>query len=489
LVEPTTRRANALRASERELRDRAEEHGQGHLFGFWDDLDEAGREELLVHVASIDFDLIERLVDQHLRSESAHAPPSTELRPAPVITLADREENGRPSAREVEARARGEEMLRSGEVAAFVVAGGQGTRLGWDAPKGTFPIGPVTSRTLFQYFAEQILALSRRYGTRIPWYVMTSEANDEATRAFLAENRRFGLPESDVSIFPQDMLPAVDAEGRILLESPSRVFRSPNGHGGSIKALYDSGAIDDMRRRGIRWISYFQVDNPLVPVCDPVFLGYHALASADMSSKVVHKSSWDEKVGVIGRRGDELTVIEYSDLPEELARETDEHGHLKWWAGSIAIHVFSVDFVLRLNERGFSLPYHVARKRISHVDPRHRSGAGVVPEPQETNGVKFETFVFDALGHAREAVTLEVRREDEFSPVKNAEGKDSAETCRRDLTARNLRWLEAAGARIERDASGGFPGFVEIGPLTAIDAMDLRRKLRPETVVRPGFII
>lgn len=486
LAEKTKRREHALNVDESSLRDTAEQHGQGHLFTFWDRLDSSGRDRLRAEIATIDFPLISRLVDEHVRRESAGSDDAGEARltPAPVLSLAEREEGGRPSSREIEARACGDEVLRRGEVAAFVVAGGQGTRLGWDGPKGTFPVGPVTSRTLFQYFAEQILALGRRYGAPIPWYVMTSEANDAETRRFFEEHDRFGIAQKNSSIFTQDMMPAVGRDGKILLDSPSSIVRSPNGHGGSIKALYDSGAIDEMQERGVRWISYFQVDNPLVPVCDPAFIGYHVLAGAEMSAKVVRKASWDEKVGVIGRRDERLSVIEYSDLPEERARETESDGSLRWWAGSIAIHIFSVDFVARLNDHGFRLPFHVARKKIPHIDL-----AGNAVSPDEEEGLKFETFVFDALGEARGAVTLEVRREDEFSPVKNREGGDSVDTCRRDLTARNLRWLEAAGARIARGSDGDFEGHVEIGPLSALDAAGVARRIAPGAIVEPGFVL
>jgi UDP-N-acetylglucosamine/UDP-N-acetylgalactosamine diphosphorylase len=369
-------------------------------------------------------------------------------------------------------------------VAAFVVAGGQGTRLGFDGPKGAFPIGPVSRRALFQLHAEKLRALSRRYSRSIPWYIMTSESNHRATADFLRAGEFFRLAEEDVRLFQQETLPAVDRGGKIILEARSRIFTSPNGHGGSIKALKDSGALDDMRRRGIDAIFYFQVDNPLLVMCDPVFLGRHALAGAEMSSKAVRKAGWSEKVGVIGLRDGRLTVIEYSDMPEEQARETLPDGSLKYWAGNIAIHVLAVDFVERLNRGGFQLPYHVAEKAVPFIDER-----GELQKPAGKNGIKFETFVFDALKEANQAVTMEVRREDEFSPVKNTSGEDSVEKSRRDLTAMYLRWLEASGARIERGRNGGFDGHVEISPLTSLDGSGLAERVGPGTVVKDGFRI
>lgn len=463
--------------NEQELRALAEAKGQGHIFAFWDQLEPSRREALLEQVRRIDFDLMERLCRELLDQSGPKEP--VELSPAEIIPLPTTDEERR---REDRARERGEELLRAGRVAAFVVAGGQGSRLGLDGPKGAFVIGPVTDRTLFQIHAEKIRALSRRHGRRIPWLVMTSEANHEDTREEFRRRAHFGLDEEDCILFQQGMLPAVDREGRFLLESRSRVFTAPNGHGGSIQAIHDSGALEALRSRGIDTIFYFQVDNPLVSICDPVFLGHHDLAAAEMSSKVVRKRDWREKVGVIGRRDGRLTVLEYSDLPEDDARATLPDGSLKYWAGSVAIHVLSVDFIAKLNRGGFQLPFHRAEKSVPHVDT-----SGEPRQPEGKNGVKFETFVFDALEAASRSVTVEARREEEFSPVKNAEGEDSPGTARRDLTEQALRWLEACGAEIEREADGSFRGHVEISPLTALDREELARHVRPGTPVRPGF--
>ena len=464
---------------ERAIRERAARHGQDHIFRFWDDLSGTERASLLEQAASIDFELMERLVRDHVKAPPESPPAS--LSPAPIVAAPAGDDARRAADR---AAATGEQALRAGRVAAFLVAGGQGTRLGFDGPKGAYEIGPVTRRTLFQLHAEKIAALSRRSGKTVPWYIMTSESNHDATVAYFREHAFHGLREDSVRFFRQDMLPAVDRAGKFLLETKSRVFTSPNGHGGSLKALRDSGALADMKERGIDVIFYFQVDNPLVEICDPVFLGRHLEARADMSSKVVRKSSWKEKVGVIGLLGGKLAVIEYSDLPEAAARAVLPDGSLEYWAGSIAIHVLSADFVDRLTRGGFHLPYHRAEKAIPHVDASAR-----VVKPSEKNGIKFETFVFDALAEARNSVTMEVLREEEFSPVKNAEGEDSPATSRRDLTALYLRWLEENGASIERDQGGAFPGYAEISPLAALRASDLAGKVRPGTVVRPGFLL
>ncbi len=463
-----------------DLRAKVEAHGQRHVLDFFEELDERERGELLEQIGRIDFDLLDVLRSRHLDSPEKSAS-GAELAPASFIRLprSDEERAAWDRARDL-----GEEMLRSGRVAAFVVAGGQGSRLDFDGPKGAFEIGPVSNRSLFQIHAEKILALGRRHGVQIPWLVMTSPVNHDATVDFLHQHDHFGLAAEDVRCFQQEMLPAVDRDGKLLLEEKGRIFVSPNGHGGSIKALHDSGALTDLEHRGVDTIFYFQVDNPLLQMCDPVFLGFHACENAEMSSKVVRKTGWSEKVGVVGRRNGRLTVVEYSDLTETEARTTVEDGSLKYWAGSVAIHVLSTNFVASLNAGGFRLPYHRAEKAIPYID-----ASGQRCDPDGKNGVKFETFVFDALGEARHAATLEAARKSEFSPVKNARGEDSIETSRKDLTSQYLRWLDACGAQIERDPEGNFQGHVEISPLTALDETDLRDHIEPGTVVRDGFII
>lgn len=465
---------------ETHLRNLAEEHGQEHVFRFWDELNSAERLVLLDQLRNVDFALTERLVRKHIVA-AAVSPEKGTLSPAPIIALpsSEKEEQATGAAHQ-----RGEELLRKGQVACYVVAGGQGTRLGFDGPKGTFTIGPVSQRSLFQIHAEKIRALSVRYGAKIPWYVMTSEGNHPATVNFFQKMQFFGLGQENVRFFQQEMLPAVDEKGKFLLHAKSCIFTSPNGHGGSLKALHESGSLRDMRERGIDSIFYFQVDNPLVDVCDPVFLGHHALGESEMSSKVVRKSSWEERVGVIVLRDGVLTVIEYSDLSDEEAQAITSDGNLKYWAGSIAIHLLSVDFVEGLNQGGFSLPYHRAAKNVPYLDE-----AGSRCEPTDKNGIKFETFVFDALNKARHSVTMEVRREQEFSPVKNATGDDSPRKAREDMTALYLRWLEACGAKVERGEDGSFAGHVEINPLMALDAADLSKHVKPGSVVRDQFTV
>jgi len=435
------------------LRKTLSEHGQEHVLGFWPDLAEGARRKLSKQLGGLDLDLLDRLV----RGEGVFEPdpdPSAIDEPE-VVTLpaTDGDLARLRAAREV-----GLEEMHAGRVAAPAVAAGQGTRLGFDGPKGA--------------------------GRPIPWYIMTSEGNDKATRAFLRKHKHFGLDPEDVFIFTQGMLPAADGEGRMFLAEPGRVFTAPNGHGGTLSALADSGALEDMTSRGIEHVYYFQVDNPLVPVPDPVFIGHHVEAGAEMSSKVLRKRSPEEPIGTVVRREGRPVVIEYSDIPPEVQDAVTAEGDMRYPWGSIAIHVISVGFVRRFMDDGLALPFHRARKQIPHVDAE---GQLVIPE--EPNGTKFEMFIFDALHFAKASVTMEVAREDEFAPVKNASGKDSVATSRAALSDLYARWLETAGVAVEREADGAVAGALEISPLTADSAEALKGNLPPETEFRDGLAL
>lgn len=437
-------------------------YGQEHLLRFWERLSGPERESLAGEVRSIDFELLKALRGSAEKAASAVG----DIQPLDFIELPGDEIS---AAKWAGARKTGEKALADGSVAALVVAGGQGTRLGFDGPKGCFPIGPVSGRTLFQLFCEKVLAASRRYETTIPFLVMTSPSNDAATRAFLEENVWFGLPRDSVRIFSQGRMPAVDCDGKLILEGPGRIFMSPNGHGGSLKALWDCGVIEWLESRGIDTISYFQVDNPLVNAVDAAFIGFHIQEAAEMSLKVLRRTIPDEKLGVYCLGDGRRRVVEYIDMPAEKMNARDDEGRLLFAGGSIAIHCFSVDFVQRLNEGAFSLPIHCAAKKVPCVD---ESGAAV--EPDEPNATKYETFVFDALLFTERVAAIETAREREFSPVKNASGADSPETARRDVSRHYASWLEAAGVEVPRDEEGGLLHAIEISPLVADSAEELK---------------
>jgi len=461
--------------------------GQGQVFAFWPQLDEAARRGLLEQAAEIDLAEVARLARTLLAGGAAPAVDLTGLEPAPYVPLPAH--GGDPGAW-ARAAAAGAEALRAGRIAAFTVAGGQGTRLGFDGPKGTFPVTPVKRKPLFQVFAEKILAAGRRHGRPLPWFIMTSHANHAATEAFFAEHRWFGLDRARVHFFRQGRMPAVDFEGRILLESPGGIAMSPDGHGGSLRALHRSGALDVMRSEGVGTISYFQVDNPLVRCIDPAFLGWHRTHGAEMSAKMVPKAYPEEKLGHFCRQRGRLVVIEYSDLPVAMQREVDPAtGRLRYLAGSIAIHVLDREFVRRLAEAGggAALPFHRADKKVATVD-----AAGRPVKPAQPNGVKFEMFVFDALPFARRPLVIETDRADDFSPVKNAEGVDSPRTAREDQLRQFARWLRSVGAAVEVDATGLPRLALEVSPLFGDDAASFAAswaRRSPPPAVRDGLYL
>ncbi len=454
-------------------------HGQSHLLRFYDELSPAEQKALLDSVAAIDFDYLDELIEKYARSNPSFKP-AGDVVPPPIVPAkpADKAEADRLAR----AFRRGEELIAAGKVAAFVVAGGQGTRLGYEGPKGCLEATPVTHKPLFRVFAEQILAASQRYSTTIPWYIMTSPANDVATRAFFRQNKFFGLNADDVFFLVQGTMPAFSTDGRLLLASKSSLALNPDGHGGSLTALRKSGALDDMAARGVEIISYFQVDNPLVRCVDPLFIGLHDMESAEMGAKCLPKRDPMEKLGNFCLVDGKVTVIEYSDMPEELARQTTEDGRLRFSAGSIAIHTLSRKFVEKLTADGRCLlPYHRAEKKVSCIDE-----AGKLVKPETPNAVKLEMFVFDALPLAKNVVVLETLRSEEFSPIKNASGADSLTSSLHDQVRRAAAWLETAGITVPRDAGGQIAAAIEISPLFADSAKVLAEKIDKSLTITTG---
>ena len=453
-------------------------HHQEHILGFWDELDSVQKDGLLGQIEGLDFEKIDQWVE-NLVKNSDLSPDNRDFEQAVYYPAISPDE--KLSQKYAKARELGKKLISGGKVAAFTVAGGQGTRLGFDGPKGDFPLSPIKNKTLFTIFAEAIAAASAKYGRNLPWYVMTSPLNFSQTKNIFARNNYFGLNSADIFIFQQGTVPNFDIDGRILMAKADAITCSPDGHGGSLKALYQSGAIEDMKKRGVEFISYFQVDNSLINIFDPLFIGLHAGDGAEMSSKAVKKTGPEEKVGNFCLADGKVAVIEYSDLPDELAKKTNEDGSLVFELGSIAIHIISRDFVERLNAKGFALPLHRAVKKISHIDA---DGNEVVPA--EPNGVKLETFVFDAIPIAETSIIFETLREQEFAPVKNASGVDSAESSRQLLIDRAADWLESAGVCVPRKADGSVDAVIEMAASFAIEKEDVEAKIGSVSEIKPG---
>ncbi|MDP0499278.1 MAG: UDPGP type 1 family protein [Verrucomicrobiota bacterium JB022] len=465
-----------------ELIEKFNAAGQGQVFRFWDRLDAGQQKQLLQQASEIDLDEVKRLFHDLVQGDGGEGAGLEGLEPAPYQAHPSQ---GGNLDQWKKAFLKGEEVLKAGQVAAFTVAGGQGTRLGYDGPKGTFPVTPVKKKSLFQVFAEKIRSANQRFGCSIPWLIMTSHINHEQTVAFFKEHNFFGLEQDDVWFFSQGRMPAVDEEGKIILEAPDSIAMSPDGHGGALRALVRSGSIAKLKQRGVKVLSYFQVDNVLVRAIDPAFIGFHVLAGSEMSSKMIPKRDATEKLGIFCVQGGQTKVIEYSDMPAEMQAETDENGTLRFLAGSIAIHVLNVEFIERVGSGGdFQLPFHRAHKKIPVVTDK-----GETVKPEDPNGYKFEMFVFDALPFAQNATTIETLREDDFSPVKNAEGSDSPQTAHDDQLRQFTRWCEAAGVQLEVDETDKPPFAFEISPLFAdSDAVFVTKwhHLNPKPTIKAG---
>lgn len=449
------------------IREQAAAFGQEQVFRFWGQLDSRRRRGLLEQLMGVDFPFMEQLIEKWIRVEP---PPEVfqNIEPVPVIPPGD---PGRTDARE--AHDAGCAALRAGRVGIVIVAGGQGTRLGFDGPKGAYPIGPVTKKTIFQYHAERARALQRRYGVTIPLYLMVSDVNEAPTRAFYRDHGWFGLQEKDIVFFRQRMVPCVDVHGRFMLEAPGRLAMNPNGHGGCIPALVDNGCTRDARERGIDTLYYFQVDNWAINMADPYFIGYHVSRNGEMSSKVHRKESIREGVGVHCLCDGEYRVIEYSELdlyPQLL--ELDAEGNIVHFAGNPAMHILDVGFVERIASHYDKFPWHRAFKKIPYLDD-----AGNLVKPDAPNGYKFETFIFDALRFiAHEPIAFEIHRPGEYTPIKDFDGVNSVTRAWREQNEFWAKWLEAAGTTVPRKPDGTPAITIEISPLFALDQAEFNAR-------------
>ncbi|MES2791085.1 MAG: UDPGP type 1 family protein [Planctomycetota bacterium] len=445
------------------IAERLDFYHQDHLLTGWDELSPPQQASFAAQLESIDFDVLTDLLAlQKSPQATGETPAQRAYRAQPPSSLVRLPRTAAEQAEWKAAEQRGEELLRSGKVGAILVAGGQGTRLGYDHPKGMFPLGAVSDVSLFQLLCEQLLARARRAGQPIPYYIMTSDATHQETVEFFQQHDYFGLPVADVYFFQQGNMPAVDAQtGQLLLADAGQLAMSPDGHGGLLHAMSVAGLLDDMQQRGIDYLYYHQVDNPLAIVCDPAYLGWHVQSEAEVSTKVISKRSAAEKMGIAVDVDGVTQIIEYSDLPDEVAQRKTAAGDLELWAGSTAIHIFNRDFLQRLVAGKWKLPFHIAHKAV----PSYVPGEGLTA-PQQPNAYKFEHFIFDILLQARKALIVEADRAREFNPLKNAEGVHSPGDVRQSLTNVHRHWAQQAGWQIPDTTP------VEISSLVALDAAE-----------------
>ncbi|XP_056444264.1 UDP-N-acetylhexosamine pyrophosphorylase-like protein 1 [Gadus chalcogrammus] len=475
--------------------------GQSHVLQFWSELSEDERNDFLVELSGLDLNALK----QHCE-DAVSAAASQPERVDPDIQPVTEEFVGSllksDQATLVQWENEGLLQISENRVGVLLLAGGQGTRLGVPYPKGMFDVGLPSGKTLYQIQSERIRKIQNladlKHETKctVPWYIMTSEFTLSPTESFFKENDFFGLDPSNVVMFEQRMIPAVTFDGKVLLQAKGKIAMAPDGNGGLYQALVDNKVLEDMERRGVEYLHVYCVDNILVKLADPHFIGFCVSRGADCGAKVVPKASPSEPVGVVCRVDGVVQVVEYSEIRPETAERRGAGGELVFSAGNICNHFFTRAFLQEVaQEHQGKLKQHVALKKVPFVDE-----CGNHVKPSKPNGIKMEKFVFDVFPFARNFVAFEVVRAEEFSPLKNADGAstDTPTTARRSLLGQHCRWALAAGASFSDDhgktvptrvtAEEDPPVLCEISPLVSYFGEGLERLLRGSTLTSP-FIL
>ena len=392
-------------------------YGQEHLLNHFDTLDEDKKEELLKQIESIDFEMVNSLYKNADKIDTS----------GDEISHMEYSDKFKLNGKYKDYEDIGRKTIKEGKLAVVTMAGGQGTRLGFDGPKGAYDIGLDSHKSLFELLCDNLKEGERKYGVRVPWYIMTSEENHDQTIEFFEKNKCFGYQkDKNLFFFKQGQLPMVDTEGKILLNEEGLIKLAANGHGGIYEALVKNGMTQKMREQGIEWIYIGGIDNCLAKMVDPLFVGMAIDKDVTVACKSVVKANPHEKVGVFCKRNGKPSVIEYSEISDEMAEAVDENGELLYGESNILCNLFDINAVERMGS--FPLPYHIAYKKATYMD---KNGEIVVPD--SPNAYKFESFLFDSFGTLDEMLVLRVKREEEFAPVKNADsaGIDCPSTARK----------------------------------------------------------
>ena len=395
-------------------------YGQEHLIQFYDELDDRERKELLKQINGIDFEKVSAL---YASAVGGTEEKTVDYKYEPLPHT----DKGSLSKEELDSIEKaGNAVMAAGGFAALTMAGGQGTRLGHNGPKGTYDIGLPGHPSLFEIQCRRLKTASQKCGKTIPWYIMTSRENDGDTRRFFKENGFFGYPEQDVMFFIQNMLPMVAFDGKIVLDRKDHIKEGADGHGGVFAALRSSGCYEDMLKRGVKWVFVGGIDNVLLKLCDPSVIGFGEKSGAKIVAKSLVKRDPKEGVGVFCRRNGRPYVVEYTEISDEMANARYADGSFVYGDAHILCNLFSMDAITAIIGGNDGLPYHVARKKTAFVN-----GVGETVTPEKPNAFKFEAFIFDAFSYFDDLAVFRVDRASEFAPVKNKEGEDSPATAKK----------------------------------------------------------
>lgn len=400
-----------------EIKAKLKKYGQEHLLNHYEGLEEQKKKELLDEIENIDFDLITSLygtTKNEIKNEEDDITPMEYLDKYKLNDMYKYYENI------------GKRSIKEGKLAAVTMAGGQGTRLGHDGPKGTYDIGLDSHKSLFELLSDDLKEEGKKYNVTIPWFIMTSRENNKETVEFFEKHKNFGYQkDKNLFFFVQGELPMMDTEGKILIGEDGLIKLAADGHGGIYESLVKTKMIEHMKHMGIEWVFIGGVDNCLVKMVDPVLMGIAIEKQVTVACKSVVKANPHEKVGVFCKRNGKPGVIEYSEITDEMAEQTDENNELIYGESHILCNLFNVQAIERMGES--PLPYHIAFKKAKYINKD-----GILVEPESPNAYKFEAFLFDAFGAVDEMAVLRVKREEEFAPVKNADsvGVDCPRTAR-----------------------------------------------------------
>lgn len=392
-------------------------YGQEHLLNHYETLDEVHKQKLLEEITQIDFELVNSLYKNANQEDKKEKDEITPIEFLDKYKLYDDYKKYQKI---------GQKSIQNGELAVVTMAGGQGSRLGHDGPKGTYDLGLDSHKSLFELLCDNIKETNKKYGVTIPWFIMTSKENNQATIEFFEKNKYFGYQkDKNIFFFIQGELPMVDMEGKILINEDGQIKLAANGHGGVYEALVKNEMTNKMRELGIKWVFIGGVDNCLAKMTDEVFLGLTIDKGVCSASKSVVKVGPEEKVGVFCKKNGKPSIIEYIDITKEMAEAVDEDGEFLYGESNIIAHLFNLDAIEKMG--GAVLPYHAAFKKATYLD---KDGNLVVPD--SPNAYKFEAFMFEAFGEIDDMVVLRVKREEEFAPLKNADsaGVDCPKTAR-----------------------------------------------------------